>query len=489
MKRNKNKGFIITYILIFGAVFLLFLAGLLNFILSQLRQSKYELAYEQSLHVAESGIDRYRWYLVHKSQELFEGKEIGCPPSDCVDCADCEYQLILPGLGVIGKYQLEIEEERACGVTTAVGVIATGWTLQFPDVQRKIRVHYIKPTVAEYSYILNHNVWAGADRTIMGPYHSNGGIRMDGQNNSLVTSEQEEWTCTHSYGCTSCPSVCKWVPGKNCVCPGVFTTSNGNEEFFRIGASHFDFEGITIDLGKIKSLTQPFPEGEGKGLYFPPSAEKGYHVIINGRIISVSKITELSRVRAYTEEEGYHWEYSIISEEETAVDYVLEDCGLIYLEDNTWLEGEVEGQITLAVANLIVPEKETNTWLKGNISYKNGSPLDGFVLVSQNDVLITPDSPAYMDLNGIFIAQTGHFGANYYSSSWHPSYSKKEELNIYGTIVSNGRVGTQWTSGGTWVGGYRDRQNIYDPELSYYPPSFLPCISEEYDYRGWEEIP
>ena len=482
---KKNKGFIITYILIFSTVFLLLLAGLLGFILSQLKQAKYELAYEQALHIAEAGVDRYRWYLVHKSQEIFEGEEVGCPPSDCVDCANCEYQFTLPGLGVIGKYQLEIEEERSCGVTTAIGVTAVGWTMQFPDVQRKIKVHYIKPTVAEYSYILNHNVWAGADRTIMGPYHSNGGIRMDGQNNSLVTSEQAEWNCTDSYGCSTCPSECGWISGQGCICPGVFTTANGSEEFFRINASHFDFEGITIDLGRIKFLTQPLPQGEGQGLYFPPSTEEGYHVIINSRTISVSKITELSRVRAYTEEREYYWEHSIISEEDMAVDYVLEDCGLIYFEDDIWLEGEVGGRITLAVANLIVPEEKASVWLKDNINYKDGSPLDGFVLVSQNNVLITPDSPDYLELDGIYIAQEGHFGRNHYDS-WN--YAKREELNIFGSIVSNGRVGTKWSSGSTWVSGYRERQNIYDPELSYYPPPFLPCISEEFGYKGWEEI-
>ncbi|MEA3452765.1 MAG: hypothetical protein U9Q96_00300 [Patescibacteria group bacterium] len=488
MKKDKNKGFIITYILIFGFVFLLILAGLLSFILSQLRQAKYELAYEQSLHVAESGLDRYKWYLIQKSQEIFGGEEIGCPPSDCADCAECEYELALPGVGVVGKYQLEIDEDRSCGVSVAMGVTVIGWTPQFPDVRRKIRVRYIKPSVAEYSYILNHDVWAGADRIIMGPYHSNGGIRMDATNNSLVMSEQEEWVCTHSYGCTSCPSDCEWIPGEECVCPGVFTTANGNQDFFRIGSSHFDFEGITVDLGRIKSLTQPLPEGDGKGLYFPPSDEEGYHVIIDDRTLSVSKITELSRVRAYTEEEGYHWEYSIISEEGAAIEYILEDCGLIYIEDNVWIEGEIGGRMTLAVANLINPEEEVNAWLKGNIEYKYGGNADGFVLISQQDVLISPDSPQYMDLHGIFIAQTGKFGINYYSAAWYPSYGKKEELNIYGTIVSNGRVGTQWTSGGSPVSGYMERENLYNPELGYYPPPFLPCISEEFSYRGWEEI-
>jgi len=59
-----KKGFIITYILVFGFVFLILLAGLLGFILSQLKQAEYELAMEQALYVAEAGLNRYRWYLV-----------------------------------------------------------------------------------------------------------------------------------------------------------------------------------------------------------------------------------------------------------------------------------------------------------------------------------------------------------------------------------------------------------------------------------------
>jgi len=218
MRTNRQKGFIITYILIFVSVFLILLTALLSFILFQLKQAKYELAMEQSLYVAEAGLDRYKWYLVHESQEFFNQEEIGCPPSDCQDCSPCEYEFKLPGLGVIGKYQLEIEENRPCGITTGVSVMVTGWTSQFPNLQRTIKVRYTRPTVAEYAYILNHNVWAGADRVILGPYHSNGGIRMDGRNNSLVTSEQTEWTCTSSYGCASCPDECEHVGGQGCVC-------------------------------------------------------------------------------------------------------------------------------------------------------------------------------------------------------------------------------------------------------------------------------
>ena len=272
MKRaNKQRGFIITYILVFGIVFLILISATLTFVLSQIKQAKYELSYEQSLQIAEAGLSRYKWYLVHKAQELSTGSEVGCPPSDCQDCQPCLYKYSLPGIGDIGEYSLNVVENRPCGVTTAVTVTATGWTKQFPNLQRKIKVSYIKPTVAEYSYILNDNVWAGSDRIIQGPYHSNGGIRMDGTNNSLVTSEQSEWVCTDSFGCSSCPSACRYQWPQGCLCPGVFTTANGDQSLFRPGVSHFDLEGITVDLGKIKNLNQHLPEGEGKGLSCPTS--------------------------------------------------------------------------------------------------------------------------------------------------------------------------------------------------------------------------
>ncbi len=485
---KKQPGFIVTYILVFGVVFVILISAALTLILSQIKQAKHELAYEQSLQIAEAGLSRYKWYLTHKSQELSNGAEVGCPPSNCQDCQPCHYEYNLPGIGNIGEYDINVIENRPCGITTAVTVTATGWTKQFPDLQRKIKVHYIKPTVAEYSYILNDNVWAGSDRVIQGPYHSNGGIRMDGTNNSLVTSEQSEWVCTDSFGCSSCPSVCHYQSPQGCICPGVFTTANGDSSLFRTGVSHFDFEGITVDLGKIKHLTQPLPEGEGKGLYLPPSNAQGYHVILKGREVEVRKINELTRVQAYSTEEGYHWEYSIISEEGAGVNYSLNDCGLIFVEDNVWVEGTVEGKITLAAADLITAGQDRNIWLKNNLVYNSQDGSDGLVLIGQNNVLITPDSPNYLNLDGVIVAQKGHFGRNYYSSYWYPQYSKKEILTIYGTIVSNGRVGTQWTSGGTFVSGYRERTNIYDPKLSLSPPSFLPSTSEEFSYRGWQEV-
>jgi len=466
---NNQKGAIIALVLVFGTIFLLMFSSLAGFILLQLKQSQQKAAWHQALAIAEAGVNYYRWHLAHAPDDLSGGGE---------------YDYHDPEGGIIGKYSLEIKGKQRCGQISAITITSTGWTEQFPSVKRVVKVKYVRPTVADYAYLLNDNVWAGADREIKGPYHSNGGIRMDGENKSLVTSAREDWVCTSSFGCSSCPSQC-WTEGSDCVCPGIFTTANGVEELFDFPTPPFDFTGITMDLAEIKNLTQ-----SGQGLYLSPSDDEGYHIIFrNDRSIDVYEITELDAVYAYDSENGWHWEYSVIDEETFLGNYpISDDCGLIFVEDNLWIEGEVKDKITVVSADLIDANTETDIWLEGSIEYTTKDGSDGMVLIGQHNTLIGLYVPDDMELHGIYVAQTGHFGRNHYPCSWYPSDCKKSSLEIFGAIISNGRVGTKWSSGGTWISGFEKRENIYDPQQSFNPPPFLSCVSEEHQFKEWEEV-
>lgn len=454
-----QKGSIITLALVFGSIFLMIFSGLSGFILIQLKQSRQKVAWNQALTIAEAGIGYYRWHLAHAPTDL---------------SGNGEYNYSDPEGGVVGTYSLEIQGTQQCGQINSVTISSTGWDNEYPNVKRTIQVKYVQPTVADFAYLLNDNVWAGSDREIKGPYHSNGGIRMDGENKSLVTSAKETWTCTSSFGCSPSQEM-----------PGVFTTANGNEDLFSFPIPPFDFEGITMDLAQIKSLTQV-----GQGIYLPPSGEKGYHVILkNNQSIDVYKITQLDSIYAYNEEDGWHWEDSVIDNENFIGNYLVsESCGLVFIEDHLWVEGELSGKITIVSADLINPNIETNIWLRDNIEYSTRDGSDGLVLIAQNNNLIGLNVPDSMELHGVYIAQNGHFGRNHYDCSWYSPYCKRDYLEIFGSVVSNGRVGTKWTSGTSWVSGFEQRENIYDPKQSFSPPSFLPVISEEHQFKEWEEV-
>lgn len=487
LKARKNKdGVITTYVLVFGAVFLLLISGLLGFILLQLRQASQKIAWNQALHIAEAGIDHYRWHLRHFPNDLQDGNSWCCQNPPCSTCGPYEHSFADPLSKVEGKFSLEIQGKIQCGKITGVTITSIGSTSQFPAIERKVKVKYVRSSVADYAYLLNDNVWAGSDREIKGPYHSNGGIRMDGENKALVTSAKQDWICTSSFGCDTCPSDCR-LEGSNCLCPGVFTTANGNEELFRYPVPPFDFEGITMDLAEIKNLTK----NQGQGIYLPPSGKEGYYVILKKGTIDVYKILELGAVYAYDLEQGWHWEYSKISKKETTPQSfsIPSACSLVFVEDDLWIEGEVRGKVTVVSADLENPAKETNVWLTGNITYTKKDGSDGLVLLGQHNNLIGLKVPSNMELQGIYIAQTGHFGRNHYSCSDYPQDCIKDYLEVFGSIVSEGREGTQWIySWGGIASGFKKRENIYDPQQSFSPPPFLPYTSETFEFKEWEEL-
>jgi len=332
MSRNtQNNGFVIIYALVFGSIFLILLGGLFGFVSLQLRMSVEKTAWSESLHAAEAGAEYYEWC-------LDKGIEAECAlEKDYFDASGNH----------IGGFLIDFDETISCGETTRWRIVSTGWTDSFPDVKRKISMVYGKISVGKYSYILNDNVWVGADHEIRGPYHSNGGIRMDGENGSLVTSGQEEWVCTSSFGCSSCPTSygCHYE-NYNCVCPGVFTTANGQEDLFHFPSSPFSFAGITIDLAGIKSAASL------SGVYLPPSQTidteaDGYHLkFLNNGSFEAWIITDLSSTRSYSLEEGWHYDYFVISDEYLYNTYNYPpDCSVVFAEDNIWAEGEIKGKI------------------------------------------------------------------------------------------------------------------------------------------------
>lgn len=471
---KKNQGIITAYALVFGAIALILLGGLLGLVLLQLKLSNQRRAFYEALEIAEAGVHYYRWCLNNEIEGI-------CP---------LQKEYTNTSAVPLGTFSLQVDSRVSCGATLNHTITSTGSSYLWPEKTRQIRVLYGRPSVAQYAYLLNDNVWAGSDREIRGLYHSNAGIRMDGENQSLVTSAQEEWICTASFGCSVCPTSanppCR-IEGSQCVCPGVFTTtSNANPDLFTFPVPAFDFSGITIDLAQIKELTLAYAQQ----YYWPSSSQldpeaKGYHFkFLNNGTFEVWIVTGLNSTFAYSLEEGWHFDdFTIASEYRYGAPIIIDpNCALIFAEDRLWVEGEVRGKVTLASANLINPNQDTDVILAGDINYAALDGSDGLSVIGERNVLIAPDSPNQMELRGIFIAQKGRFGRNHYPGNL------KEKLEMGGSIISNGRVGTKWSSGGQIISGYLKRENYIDPNLIYNPPAFVPYVSPEFEIVNWEEI-
>lgn len=478
---KSKKGIIITYVLVFGAIFLMMISGILGFILLQLKQSAQKLSWNQALDIAEAGIDRYRWCLNN-------GIEASCTGE--MDFYDSQGHLA-------GKFSIDVSTNVACGQTTQRRITSTGWTIDHPSVKRSIRVVYGRESVAKYSYVLNSHVWIGGDQAIHGPYHSNGGVRMDGTNYSLVTSATVigtagEWVCTSSFGCSPCPVAngCR-IFGLQCICPGVFTTtSNPETSLFQYPEPNFDFNAITVDLAQIKDRAQ-----NGGGIYLPKSTTinangDGYHFKFQSDgTVQVWLVTGASNIYGYSIEEGYHWERFIIPSggESLYSTYTIPaDCSVIYAEDNLWVEGTVKGKVVVASANLI-DATDTSIVVSGDIAYSTNDGSDGLGMIAEKNVLIGPVVPNDMVIHAIIVAQKGRFGRNHYEDNGN-SIRYRNSLKIYGSVISSGRVGTQWVSGGSYVGGFAHRESYYDPDQVFNPPPFVAHMGSDFKIVSWREI-
>lgn len=502
-----NKGAIITYVLVFGTIFLLLLAGLLGFILQQIKLSNQKVAWHESFNIAEAGMNYYRWCL---NNEVAQNCQL-----------EKEY-LNIQG-EAIGKFQIQLDQDIQCNQTISTNIISLGFTYKFPQIKRKISVLYARESVAKYNYILNSNVWVGSDHIIRGPFHSKGGVRFDGQNLSIVSSDLNTWKCTGSFNCGSngvgygqglCPPECQII-NHECVCPGVFsTTANSNRDLFFYPNPIGDFAAITADLNQMKKLTKD----QNQGLYFGPSGANGYRISIQENNLKVWKVLEttlLSDICTVVNDKVIcdgdscqpecpqcvsnkcRLREPVIKTESTNPIYdgpIPQNCGVIFFEDNLWI-GKIDqpllikGKISIASANLINPNQPTNVWLQGNIDYTNYDGSDSLLVISQNNNLVGLYSPNYMTLRGIFVAQNGFFGRNHYPCSKYSPYCQREELKIFGSIVSKGRVGTQWVNlGGHIESGYKKRETYLDPNLVYNPPLFTPFLSSQFKIVKWEEL-
>jgi len=480
-----NKGYLVVLILVFGAIFFVMISAFMGFVIVERRVQEASYNKERALDIAEAGLNYYKWYLAHYPDDTTNGTTTPGP---------YVHQYEDPEGGVVGEFSLDIAGLTSCGDIYAVDIYSTGYTYDDPDRERIVYARYARPTVSEFAYIINSNVWAGDDRTIVGPYHSNGIIRMDGTNNSTVTSGQENWVCDDSE--LPCD------PHDDGDTIDAVYGDGPNSDLWTFPSTPINFTGLTVDLADMQDKA----ENNG-GIYISPSGEYGYRLHFNGDgTVDVYEVDEVYTYESYTSENGWQTERDVIEDDDFVAQHTIPgECPLIFVEDQVWLEGEVSGRVTVAAADVDTSGKDPSMILNNTITYADEA--SGLLAVAEQDMLIGFVVPDDMELNGIFIAKNGRFGRNHYDATHLPTvcvsywwifcsgwdtlfseYIKRDTLTMHGTIVSNGRVGTKWTSNGSYSSGFETRHNSYDRDLISDPPPLTPETSDTYQFIEWREV-
>jgi hypothetical protein len=508
---QKNSGIISITALVFIAVFVVVLTGLLSTSISQKKVQKSKEQGDQALQIAEAGLDYYKWFLAHYPGDLKDGTGAAGPYVH--DYPD-------PEGGSLGKFSLEMGGNVRCGSVARVNILSTGWVNENPNNKKTVSGVYGRPTVGEYSYILDSDVWAGADRIIYGPYHSNGGVRMDGTNFAQVTSAKPTWNCTGNYGCN---------PNQPAA-PGVVGSGPGSA-LWSSPVVPIAFNNITLNLGEMKDKTASTTSGvctvgQSYGCYFASlgGSNKGYHArfLSDGRM-ELYRVTATRPTWEYNSSGGWVQENNIILADTPVAGspFTLPaSCPMVFVEDKLWIDGTVKGKISIAAANLGAADPDLI--LSGNINYTTLDGSDGLLAIGENRVLVPLDSPNDMTVRGIFMAQKGYFGrhcfrlaldgtgcsesapcntggnnhcrvpvsqpsAGSFCGTNYRNCVKRNSMTIYGTVVSSGRVGTKWSCGGSYCSGYSTRIYSYDSKHAKKTPPFAPPINHTYKFLQWSQ--
>jgi hypothetical protein len=474
--KQQSVGSLLVLVMVMGSVFLVIISSFVGYVITQSQVVNFRYEQYRATDIAEAGLNYYKWYLSHYPDDVTEGTGLAGPYVHIYND---------PEGGPIGEFSLSIASSTYCGSVASIEVTSTGFTYDDPSAVSTVSARYAKPTVAEYSFITNGSVWYGDDRVITGPVHGNQGVRMDGYHNSFVGSGQTSWTCDGSFGCSPTKTV-----------DGVYTTgTHATPGLFTFPVSPVDFGGLTLDLDAMKTRAQ-----SNGGIYYGPSGGHGYRVVFNGDdTVTIRRVTNTTSYWAYSIEEGWHSERNVISASALVATRTISDaCPLLYFEDKVWLEGDVSQKVALAAANLSLGS-QTNIVINDDVNYVGSNA--GLMAIAEDDVDVGLQVPNNLQANGIYIAQNGRFGRNHYCANdcslTAGNQGLPAALDPYvcrgtftrdGSVVSNGRVGTQWTGNycGSYSSGFEFRVTSFDQDQVNNPPPLTPETSDVYQFSEWK---
>jgi hypothetical protein len=471
----KPQGFILAIVAVFGAVFLTIGLGLAGYLLAMQHAEEARVENEQSLAIAEAGLNYYAWHLAHYPSDLQDGTGGSGP---------YVHQYQDPEGGTAGSYSLSIDGHLQCGSPTVIDITSVGSTAKNPLRKATVVGRYARPSVANYSYVFNTNTWAGAALTVFGRMHSNGGIHMDGNNLSTVESSVSTWSCTSTYGCS--PTATK---------AGVFGTGT-NPALWVYPTPQMDFNSISANLSSIKTAAQ-----SGGGLYFAARSgaadQRGYHMVFksNGTFDMYAVTSTVAASGFNPVLNAWTTEHNIIGSETLLGNYTIpSSCGAVFVEDRLWAEGTVKGKVTVAAADLTGGGTNPDVMLANNISYAAYDGTNGLTLIAAGNLVLPLNSPNDLTIHGIYAAQNGAYIRDYYYyaasdsfavPSQYSSYVTRNSLTLVGSIVSRGSAVTSW--GSPVTSGYVNRSTTYDGTLASNPPPFTPYTSSQYSFVLWNQ--
>ena len=311
------------------------------------------------------------------------------------------------------------------------------------------------PSFTKYTLLVNNSeLWIGSGEKVEGSVFVNyNGVRNDGEVTRDVSSTETNYT-SGMFG------------GSH---PGIWGTGTfGGAKLFPLPA--IDFGQLNVDILTIRNKARDYHEGD----YYDSSGSGnvGYHVILKATNYEVRKVKKFNNSGLY------------ITKEDSGVTYSYPTAGVIFFEDDVWVEGTVNNQ----KVTIIAADPEANSGqrkriiIPGNIKYTNYDGKDKIGLLTQTDILLTQNAPTDLEIDAAMIAKDGEIRINNFNEH-------KNSIKVYGSMAHN--TGLIWTycynpPSCSGYSGYKTTQTIIDQQNVLNPPPKFP-LTGTYAILSWRE--
>ncbi len=497
-KTTKKRGSALVYALVITSATSIILLSLMQYIVSQIKFGYNRVEKEKALQIAESGIYYYRWYLAHQTagktaQQVDNFWQNGSPLG-----VSSKYTAAYEG---IGEYEIDVipPDEGS----TIVQVKSVGYTYKEPNMKRTVKVRFRRPSWSEYAVLANDFMRFGEGTDIYGKVHSNKGIRMDGTARNMVTSlvptfDDPDHGNANEFGVHTHRNAPPASGVNDAFRPleALPNVAQSRMDVFEAGrqfpVSEVSFNGVLTDLALMKDKASNgetmINDCDADGCYFKDHNNYGRRITLNSNgTMSVCRVSQYDSGSFFSPATYNITKYrrndnlgncTTCSGQCAPTIYTIPDDGIIFVEDNVWIEGTINGKkITIASAD-VSGNPETDIYIGyGNLLYTNFDGSDIIGLVAQRNITAIYGSLDHLTIDAALLAQSGRVGMDHYNGL------HKNTLTLNGSIASYNRYGFSYTDGT----GYDNRILNFDNNLLYYPPPYFPT-GTEYSIDLWEEL-
>lgn len=446
--KNK-KGSYLPIILIASTLFFALAVAIVSIALSQIKVAKNHEQQVSAMEVAEAGINYYLWHLAHDNDDYCDGEECesdGPYGPYLHDYAD-------QSGNIVGSYELTITPPETLGGPVTVRSVGK---VSGRDLDRVIVATLGIPSFTKYTlFVQDEQLWIGSGEIVDGSIHvNNNGMYNEGEVTGDASSTETAYTSFY------------WGEQPGVAGPGIFKGA----KIYPVPAA--DFNQVDINISEARTQVRDFGEGQ----YIAASSKKrGYHIVLKPAEF------DLYEVNSYEGRNPTRWD---IESESYLASYSYPESGVIFVEDNLWIEGNISNQkITFFAAD---PDesninKQKRILIPNDITYTYYDGSDKIGLVTQTDILVCQDAPSDLTINAAMVARYGEIKTEQYNQI-------KNSIEVYGSMAHN--TGIVWTYANSWNGqiisGYRETELVIDESNVLNPPPMFPTTGS-YTVLSWRE--